>query len=538
MLAKLKDRRVYLILIFAVLLGYWGVWNGFFQQDEWAGLGFYFSALEPGLPASLANIYSPLFRAGLAHFLPGVPFLNFVRYSLFGLSYPPYAIFSLVLHFLASILVYELVYLFSKNKFLSLVASSFFVLSASASQAVTWVATSVPTQFGAIFALLSLLFWFRKRLFLSMALAVLAVLFKETALFLFLFLPVSAYITMPEKRKKIVSSTFVAAAAYSVLRFLVIANSKGVNSAVDSFIFLARAFFNNYFSVLLRGVAQTALPGSFLAFIPRKVAVYLPGAPPPDTHGFDVFFEASLFRPGLTIVGLALLLLMSFTAARNSKKYLQIFLLFIFSYAPLAFIPTGELTETLLASRNLYIPTAVLMIFLAIFLAEQKRARKKAFVLFALFLTLLQIFFLREKVEKLVGVGRLRKGILTEVKVLRPKLPDRVVIYTESDKAYYGLPPEENILPFQSGLGQTLLVWYHPSENFPAEFFSDNFLWEITDQGYREAEGRGFGYFRDFNELQKAIDSYNLSKKSVIAFSWKSETGQLLEITEEVRSKL
>jgi hypothetical protein len=105
-------------------------------------------------------------------------------------------------------------------------------------------------------------------------------------------------------------------------------------------------------------------------------------------------------------------------------------------------------------------------------------------------------------------------------------------------RSYYGLPSEEKMLPFQSGLGQTLLVWYHDQENYPNEFYQNRFLWEITDQGYQEVGDRGFGYFRDKDLLRQAIAQYNLVPESLVAFSWNSQTEELKDVTVLVREEL
>ena len=124
------------------------------------------------------------------------------------------------------------------------------------------------------------------------------------------------------------------------------------------------------------------------------------------------------------------------------------------------------------------------------------------------------------------------------IKNNRPNPPDNVVFYTESDHSFYGLPVDQRIMPFQSGFGQTLLVWYNQTENFPSEFLRDRFLWEITSQGYRVSSGRGFGYFRDFNVLAKAILENELNADSVVSFRYDLDTDTLTDNTNEVRGRL
>ena len=153
-------------------------------------------------------------------------------------------------------------------------------------------------------------------------------------------------------------------------------------------------------------------------------------------------------------------------------------------------------------------------------------------------LTILNVFWLERQLSVYVEEGTVRKEILNIVKRNYPQLPSKVIFYTESEKSYYGLPPNERTLPFQSGFGQTLLVWYYPTEHFSQEFFENQFLWEITDQGYKEKGERAFGYFRDFNKLVKTVENEKLPIESVISFRYDSENQILINNTDEVRGRL
>jgi len=113
------------------------------------------------------------------------------------------------------------------------------------------------------------------------------------------------------------------------------------------------------------------------------------------------------------------------------------------------------------------------------------------------------------------------------------------VFYTESDTSYYGLPIEEKIMPFYSGFGQTLLVWYEgKGEDFPACFFKDKYLYAIIEEGYKECEGRGYGYFRKFDSLKTAILKYSIDPKNVISFSHIAGDEKLVDTSLEIREKL
>ena len=148
------------------------------------------------------------------------------------------------------------------------------------------------------------------------------------------------------------------------------------------------------------------------------------------------------------------------------------------------------------------------------------------------------INILEKSLTKIGAEGLLRQKILTQIQWEHPVLPSHAVFYFESDRSYYGLPDTEKILPFQSGLGQTLLVWYYKTQKFPSDFFQNNYLWDLESQGYKQIENQGFGYFRDFDLLKQTIDQHQLPLESVIAYRFNSSHNTLFEVSQEIRDRL
>jgi hypothetical protein len=261
-----------------------------------------------------------------------------------------------------------------------------------------------------------------------------------------------------------------------------------------------------------------------------------------NTTKFDLFVEKyTLQIINFLIFGAVALVV--FRLIRRNNERLGKVLLFAFSFIILnsfvyALSPGRSADIPLVDSRNLYFPligAALLLVLLLWRAAKEKSVQLMIFLLPFLFLNAFQ---LNREIRSLVREGQVRKDILVSMKRKYPDLPNKVIFYTESDSSFYGLPFEEKILPFQSGLGQTLLVWYQQTERFPSEFFQDRFLWEITEEGYREIEERGFGYFRDFEKLVKALKENNLSEEAIIAFRYNSEISKLDDITNEVRGRV
>jgi hypothetical protein len=209
---------------------------------------------------------------------------------------------------------------------------------------------------------------------------------------------------------------------------------------------------------------------------------------------------------------------------------------------PFLFIPGIEGEINIFAPRHLYFGLAGISILLVIILnILYKGKRRKIYIFLNLFLVLLLFWGTVGNVTKiysLVSQGQIRNMILKTIYKENPELPNKVVFYTESDSSYYGLPEATHILPYQSGFGQTLLVYYYQHTNIPKDFLGNGFLWEIKDEGYMEIGDIGYGYFINFEELKKTFVKYQLSKESVIAYAWESKTNKLINITARVRRDL
>src|SRR5260221_180950 len=162
----------------------------------------------------------------------------------------------------------------------------------------------------------------------------------------------------------------------------------------------------------------------------------------------------------------------------------------------------------------------------------------KKIVLILLPLVILNMYILSLDLSRLTKEGKVRQDILSQIYLEHPKLSGKTIFYIESDSSYYGLPLDTKILPFQSGFGQTLLVWYAKSQGFPEDFFKNRFLWDIGSQDYKEIDGIGFGYFRDFNMLYKSFSDNKLDVNSVISYSFNSNTQKLRDTTVEIRKRL
>lgn len=560
MYSTLKN-KLWLLIPLAVVVAYWQLPLTFWQQDEWHHFGVEFIWRFKGFANFIvSDVISPF---GV-RFLPFTQLANYFQFSLFGENPVGYSLISLTIHILNSLLLYLVTLKLTKEKRISLIASLIFAVAPSSSQAVTWLMQHTGTLTSLTFSLISVLFFVDyleqkgdKKLFLSCLSLILAIGFKEIAFFLFPFL---VYLTFLYRKGKEIKNINYKAAGAVILTGLAYATfviwSFLSRPREESAVFIPRSGFfqtliRRMFSVPLRVTAQSFFTekliyktASFLSRLPIIKA----GAPKVGSPQYDVFVEQVvtkrlMYLLGLLILGFAFLAWRKLKGGKKNqvtkRRTILIALGFVvLSSFPLLFISPLAGNFVFIESRYLYVAIVGSSLLLAMIFENLFLKHKRiGWILLVTFLTL-NIYQLNMQLKQQVSLGRTRKSILADIRARKPDLPDKVVFYTETDKSFYGLPADEKIMPFQSGFGQTLLVWYQSTENFPADFFEGDFLWPITEQGYKEVNERGFGYFRDYNRLQEAVESYKLPKDSVIAFKYDSISNNLIDITDEIRLKL
>jgi hypothetical protein len=140
----------------------------------------------------------------------------------------------------------------------------------------------------------------------------------------------------------------------------------------------------------------------------------------------------------------------------------------------------------------------------------------------------------RNTIRVLVYQSQERLLILKQIKQLVPKLPIKPVFYLETSNKNESIQP----LPFQQGIGHTLMVWYADDLHVPRPLLASYFLWGIKDQGYKESQNYGFGYYRDIKELQDAVRSNQIQKEQLIGLYYDADNKKIINITDDVIGKL
>jgi len=513
---------------------------GFFQQDDWFSYAWYVLHRD-----SLSYVLA--FSA--SHFNPFTVLINHFLFSLWGMNYEAFLSVSLFLHTMVIILVYHLSKEIFKRRWQAVITAFLFGIFAAHYQGTAWVVVDISTHLATFFGILSVIFFLRRRLCFSLVLLIISLFFKEITIGLFPLYLLHLFISRRKGESSFSNMIIVVGlgAAYCLFRLVIVLSLNQTNGSVvvqsQSIAILAY----NFFTIPLKVISQSIFSSELLLVIANKVGEILPNSISGDvgTPSFEVFVVKVVlegFSLGLSILILVLVVWLVRRSKRLEIKNTLLFGLewlvlnsFIFSFAPerLGVIATID-------SRNLYFVSVGTAIFLTSVASRfYDKYHLKIIWIMLCILVIINAFWLNKNLTAFSRRGELRREILSQIKMNYPDLPNKVIFYTESDRAFYGLPPEERILPFQSGLGQTLLVWYYPEERFPNEFFEDRFLWDILEEGYRQSDGRVFGYFRNFEKMAEAVRALDLDyQNSIIAFSYDSDDGRIRVTTPEIIGRL
>ncbi len=537
-----------LILSFLItFIFYFPIFNGFFQQDEWNGFSEYI--IRAGLP--FIDLIKYFFTPYILHFTPFTIAILYILLSIFGMNYLPYAVISFILHLIVIFLVYRLLLEIFSSRVKAGLGTLIFSSFASMHQATSWVMADIGTHTATIMGMLSATYFFKflkenktscRYLNLSLIFLFASLFFKEITIGLF---AIYLYLVWRERSgkikdklpfyKKVIFTGFI----YLLIRTLMIPfvdTVAGESSTVfetKSVVLIAYDFI----SISVKSISQSIIPIQII----RSFSEFIAGLFPISSRGEmgTPDYEIFVVKRVMEAVSLLLSFIIGVFVLIKSKKLKIIvwgLVWIVVNSFIFAFSPGRSGITSVIDSRNLYfVGIGSAIVLASIYFQISSKFNK---VLFLLLVLVPNLYFLRINIKDFVDVSNLRKSVLTRINVLFSDLPDRVVIYTQSSQSYYGLPEKIKIMPFQSGFGQTLLTLYYPKEDFPKDFFKERFLWEIDSQGYKEFEDRGFGYFRDLPLLKESVKQYNLPEESILAVSWDGKRNVLLDITEEVRSKI
>jgi len=536
---KFNKNNFYVLIFYFIFVNllYFSLYFTYFQQDEWYGFG---QAIV-GLNNNFSNLFGVL---GGYHFTPLSSLLYFIEYYIFGLNSAGFAFVSIQLHVVATFLVYIFSKSLLRNGKYALLASLIFSVANAPSQAVTWFAAS-SIEYATIFALCSIIFWLKSfdgknmklMMFLSMIFLFLGLLFKEDIITLFAVLPIlSIYKYGIKKQLKPFISLIILGVIYIIPR-LVLQNSNAsaiqIHTVQSFYNFLSVTILNA--RVFITGLGFTILSSSIIiVFLKTVVFGYLLSK---LTGGFITIPDSVteiFFTPLIAgILSILTVVIFTFLVWKN-KKYItfkQEFLLLL--TIPISFFPYIFLGRDIILpeSRYFYYPMIFVSIFLSLmvyFINNYFKGKKTK-----VFLSILLISFLfinihyDTKISNYIPLSNTRKKVINDLNAVVSNKESKVIYYISGDP-----------LPFQSGIGQMLVVLSTQKNKNLNPFLENYYLWNMGSQGYKEIKSLGIGYFYDYTEMKKTYLKYNLKPQNVIALKWDGVNSQMRNITEQTRKLL
>lgn len=558
----IKSILPFFIIFIVGCITFWKLPQTFFQQDEWA----IFENLMYADKAKV-SLFRFLFFNSSTHLVPFTSLLNLLQYRLFGLYFPLYAWSAIGFQLVNALLVFVLATVLINKRWVAVLAGVLFLVNSISHQAITWIATTNGTAGSTAFMLLALisfsLYLLRSEkngrfLWSAYILFFISLGWKETTIFLFLFFPFF-WLCMSQKKTlhnglKVIIPLVAFGVVYVFLRIFVAlfltSGSPATPASAESYLFI---YLFRIIAMPIRVLSQSFIPVQMTlrlaqSLLPFAYPHFVPAGEPNPYFMESVVSDIIFFLFFCMIVVARFLTVYYLRKAKQPRfvSFIDVSLIFIATSAlPFIFVPGTAGYLSLLDGRHLYLTgifTAIFtsIIFYALFLTF--RRRKIVSIALVIFLTSLIVYHIsriHKDIDTQVALANERKFILNKIIASYPIVSNKVLFYIKSDKAYYGLPSKETIPPFQSGFGQTLIVWYEQQgANFPSCMFADKFLYELISEDYRECNDRGFGYFRKEESLIKAIKQHDLSSDNIIAFSYLSKDGALIDITDEIRKNM
>jgi hypothetical protein len=520
----------------------------FYRQDEWLGYGFY---LSQGFKFVFCNVKS---ISGLILGQGRVlsTFIYYLFFKFFPLNATPIAIFSIIFHLINSILVFYLSKRIFKKIFPAFLGSLFFVLNSVSQNAVAWpaaVAGTLPSTTLIILSVFTFLKFLEKKgrkwIVLTFLLLYISLFFKETSIYLFLYLPLASLLFEKFNLKKFLSTYWPFLGFFLINSAFRVLELRAVQTELALFL---TGSSQAYWQTLLTRAILYPLTSFSLTFVPSEPFLWFARS---LTNIYYPFFPSEQFILiaqtvvlDLLALGLSFLIfILIFVLAKNSdkveRKNVGFFVGFmLFSFLP--YIIIGK-SYAYLESRYFYLPTFAAGVILAWFLGkilEKIKISFLSFLLFFLFFLFLAVHlkYLRIKLSNGVLISQERKSFLTQLSQQIPNLSqNKNVFYITSDRDYY---VEGNKIPFQQGIGHALMVLYYDSGKIPGDFLREGYLFEIGGQGYKEIDEKGFGYFSDLSALMELVEKNKSLKNSIYALYYDSINQRLYDITDEVVSKI
>lgn len=539
---KKEDKIAFLLILgFGIL-----IWNPifkiFYQQEEWLGLGHIF----------IEGIKHPFVGVNFIQFIFGedrslARILGMIFFGYFRLNTFPAAVLSLFLHTVNSYFVFLLANKLTKNTLTSFLAGIIFLVSSVASNTVFWFGTSIGTLPATTLILSACFIYFNylekeksKFLVLTFLLLYISLFFKEIGVYLFILFPLASLLFKKTKISTFFHIWWPFIAFFFAYLGVRIIELKSVQS--EQALFLTGTS-SHFISTLVVRAVLYPLTSFSLQFIPPQPLLvfarfftntYYPFYSPEEFNLIVQTAVLDLFAVGLSLVFLNVV----FQWIKILGKVQRNYMIFLILSSLLSFLPYIVISKSFsyLESRYYYLSLVFGSIIVSWFITYFLRFRYLFIKLVAAGAILSFLFWhssiLIKDIKQGVGVSNERRGFILQLKTIIPTLKEnKNIFYITSDQDYYVLG---NKIPFQGGVGYTLMVLYYDSKKIPSDFLAKDYLFVIGSEGYQESGDLGFGYFSKLDSLKKAVKANNLSKDIIIGLYYDSKTGKVVDITQKI----
>ncbi len=543
---RINQALPFLSLSLMITFVFFGLTGTFYQQDEWYGLGDIL-ALGPQAIFSHTTLIGIILGQGRI-------FGDLIIYFLIG-KFPfnilPIALFAITFHTLNTLLTFVLIKKITKKVIPAFLGALFFGLNAVSSGAVTWAASGSGTLPATTLIIISILSYLKlletgkkKWIFLSFISLYFSLYFKEIGIFLFLLLPLYHLLFHRTKIKEVFWINLPFVLFFLVNLFFVISEYKSIPVQKDLFL---TGSSNNFFLTLIVRAIMYPLTSFSLIFIPSEIMFYLAKRitwvyyPFFPSSLYDLVAQSAMIDIIAVIFSLGLIFLL-FVLSKKFEKPIRNLVIFFVSFIILGFLPyiiIGK-SNAYLENRYYYLTALGWGSLLGIILAQVTKYLKIKTILIVGIILLLftHTSFVKKEIKKQENLADERLSILNQIFKIKPQIDSKNVFYVTGDRNFY--VSEGNPVPFQQGLGYTLLVWYYTKGLAPSEavnLIRVQDFWGIGEQGYKKVGQAEYGYFWEIKKLSELVKNGKVNPEDVTALYYDSNAKTIKDITSDVKSK-
>ncbi len=543
---NLKKNKHFLpiaILVVIVSTAFWNIDQIFFQQDEWFGLGNFFSfRASGGFISFLKASFLPEYQ--VSRYVPFVGIVNYIVFYTFQKNAMLYGFLALCMAIINCILLYLFVYKLTKLRIVALFSSLLWVTNNLAIQSITWIGTMLPSQFSLLFFLMGLNYiasyqedYKGKKLLLSSFFIAISVLLKEQGIYY--LAPFLLLAFLDNTKRTTVKEIFTRIFTISMPTALFLLMPRIINSLRGYAANLSPALdpsssANVIFNIFLlpaRSIAHIFLsPDILYRYIYQAVQTHYPNildGSVVETMGGDVF---SLL---LSFYIICALLLISFVLSANQRKIVFIALASFFA-STIPFVLYKN--ENAILEPRYYTHLALwasLIVSFCVYTFFSKVKRVGAIVATLLLSVVLinNISGVKRSLAEDIITGEYRKNILLTVSQVKSELGNNNIFYFYSDSSGF--------YEFQSGFGQTLAVWFYDTGKIPQKALKDLDFWDPSYEGVKNYPEGKYGYFMTYDKLLLAVkENDDINLNSVLSFYWEPQGHTVTNVSDDVRVKL